>query len=131
MVGVGTPTGVAALNESRHGWLLSWAARFGVLLLRSSIHPARMDRRPPSLQQWRPRRVSCGSHRESRAMRQHDQSCVASGRAIMCACHMMHVKAGFESLSDMVADLARVCALYCRMSAGHPLEEAVRHCVWY
>ena len=44
---------------------------------------------------------------------------------------MMHVKAGIALLSEMVADLARACALYCRILAGHPLEEAVRHCVWY
>jgi len=67
------------------------AARFGALLLRSAIHPARMDRSQPLLQQQRLRRASCGSHRESRAYRQHVQSCAASGRAIVCVCHTLHV----------------------------------------
>ena len=58
------------------------------------------------MQQWRLRSSRCGSHRESRAMRQHDQSCGVSGRAILCACHMLHVKAGFALVREMVADLA-------------------------
>ena len=33
---------------------------------------------------------------------------------------MMHVKAGIALLSDMVADLARVCALCCRVLAATP-----------
>ena len=79
-----------------------------------------MDTIQPSLQQQRVRRASCGSQRESRANGQLAESCAACGRARVCACHMMHVKAGFESLSDMVADLARVCALYCRVLAATP-----------
>ena len=71
------------------------AARFGALLVRSAIHPARMDRRQPLLQQQRLRRASCGSHRESRAYRQHVQSSAACGRARVYACHMLHAKAGF------------------------------------
>ena len=120
MVGVGTPTGVVALNESRYGWLLSWAARFGVLLLRSSIHLSRMDRRPSSLQQRRVRRSSCGSNRHLRANRQHVQSCAACGRARVCACHMLHVKALVALLRDMVAYLADVCALCFRLLAATP-----------
>ena len=71
------------------------AARFGALLVRSAIHPARMDRRQPLLQQQRLRRASCGSHRESRAYRQQSHGCAASGRAIVCVCHMLHVNARF------------------------------------
>ena len=33
--------------------------------------------------------------RESRANRQLSQSCAACGRAIVCACHMLHVRARF------------------------------------
>ena len=33
---------------------------------------------------------------------------------------MMHVKAGIALLSDMVADLSRVCALCCRVLAATP-----------
>ena len=93
LVGVGTPTDVAALSTRADDWLLSWTARVGALLQRSSIHPSRMDRIPSSLQQWRVRRSSCGSNRHLRANRQHVQSCAACGRARVCACHMLHVKA--------------------------------------
>ena len=93
LVAVARRTGAAALSMRAYGWLLSWAARFGVLLLRSSIHPSRMDRRPSSLQHWRVRRSSCGSNRHLRANLQHVQSCAACGRARVCACHMLHVKA--------------------------------------
>ena len=91
LVGGARRTGVATLSTRGEGGLLRMAARFGALLVRSAIHPARMDRRQPSIQQWLVRRSSCGSHRESRAYRQHVQSCAASGRAIVCVCHMLHV----------------------------------------
>ena len=98
LVAVACRTGVAALSTRAYSWLLRMAARFGMLLQRSSIHPARMDGRQPSLQQWRLRRVSCGSNRESCANRQLSESCAACGRARVCACHMLHVKAPFALL---------------------------------
>ena len=109
-----------ALHERRARGLLRRLARFGALLLRSSFHWSWMDTIQPSLQQQRLRRATCGSHRESRANGQLAESCAACGCARVCACHMMHVKAGFALLSDMVADLARVCALCCRVLAATP-----------
>ena len=47
------------------------------------------------MRHWRMRRASYGSHRELRNNGEHVQSCAVCGSARVCACHMLHVKAGF------------------------------------
>ena len=82
------------------------------------------------VQQWHVRRASCGSHRdlrESRAYRQHMQSCIACGaRDLVCVPH-----APCESpLRARVIDGRRpgVCLrVVFPIFSRHPLEEGGRH----